>query len=125
MLVWAAPASASRRCCGAINGLVPHFTGGRWPAGSPSPAATPRTHRPRDLADLVGFVGQDPLAGFVTDTVEDELAYGMESLGLAPDVMRKRVEETLDLLGLADAAQPAAGPRSPAGSSSGSRSARC
>jgi energy-coupling factor transport system ATP-binding protein len=27
-------------------------------------------------------VGQDPLAGFVTDTVEDELAYAMEQLGL-------------------------------------------
>lgn len=38
----------------------------------------------------------------MTDTVEDELAYGMESLGLAPDVMRRRVEETLDLLGLAE-----------------------
>jgi energy-coupling factor transport system ATP-binding protein len=34
--------------------------------------------------------------------VEDELAYGMESLGIAPGVMRRRVEETLDLLGLAD-----------------------
>ena len=54
-------------------------------------------------------VGQDPLAGFVTDTVEDELAYGMESLGVPPDVMRRRVEETLDLLGLADAARPPAG----------------
>jgi energy-coupling factor transport system ATP-binding protein len=54
------------------------------------------------MADLVGYVGQDPVAGFVTDTVEDELAYGMESLGVAPDVMRRRVEETLDLLGLAD-----------------------
>jgi zinc/manganese transport system ATP-binding protein len=51
---------------------------------------------------VVGTVGQDPLAHFVTDTVEDELAYGMESLGLAPEVMRRRVEETLDLLGLAD-----------------------
>ena len=61
-----------------------------------------RTHKPRELADVVGTVGQDPLAHFVTDTVEDELAYGMESLGLAPDVMRRRVEETLDLLGLAD-----------------------
>ena len=61
-----------------------------------------RTHRPRDLADLVGVVGQDPLAAFVTDTVEEELAYGMESLGVAADVMRRRVEETLDLLGLAD-----------------------
>jgi len=30
---------------------------------------------------VVGIVGQDPMAGFVTDTVEDELAYSMESLG--------------------------------------------
>ena len=45
---------------------------------------------------------------FVTDTVEDELAYGMESLGLPPEVMRRRVEETLDLLGLAAPARPPA-----------------
>ena len=51
---------------------------------------------------MVGTVGQDPLSHFVTDTVEDELAYGMESLGLAPETMRRRVEETLDLLGLAE-----------------------
>ena len=37
-----------------------------------------RDHPPRELADVVGVVGQDPLAGFVTDTVEEELAYGME-----------------------------------------------
>ena len=61
-----------------------------------------RTHPPRELADVVGVVGQDPLAGFVTDTVEQELAYGMEQLGLPADVMRKRVEEVLDLLGLAE-----------------------
>ena len=47
-------------------------------------------------------MGQDPLAGFVTDTVEEELAYGMEQLAVPPDVMRKRVEEVLDLLGLAE-----------------------
>ena len=61
-----------------------------------------RTHPPRELADVVGVVTQDPLAGCVTDTLEEELAYGMEQLAIAPDVMRKRVEETLDLLGLAD-----------------------
>ncbi|HMA46512.1 MAG TPA: ABC transporter ATP-binding protein, partial [Frankiaceae bacterium] len=60
-----------------------------------------RRFPPRELADVVGMVGQDPLAGFVTDTVEDELAYGMESLGLPPEVMRRRVEDVLDLLGLA------------------------
>ena len=85
-----------------INGLVPHFTGGTLSGSVVVDGRDTREHRPRDLADVVGFVGQDPLAGFVTDTVEDELAYGMESLGVAPPTMRRRVEETLDLLGLAD-----------------------
>ncbi|MEU6405925.1 ATP-binding cassette domain-containing protein [Streptomyces sp. NPDC046985] len=87
---------------GAVSGLVPHFTGGVLRGRVTVAGRDTRTHRPRELADVVGTVGQDPLAHFVTDTVEDELAYGMESLGLAPDVMRRRVEETLDLLGLAD-----------------------
>ena len=87
---------------GAVNGLVPHFTGGTLAGSVRVLGRETREHRPRDLADVVGVVGQNPLAGFVTDTVEEELAYGMEQLALAPDVMRKRVEETLDLLGLAD-----------------------
>ncbi|KAF4410255.1 ABC transporter ATP-binding protein, partial [Streptomyces lycii] len=86
---------------GAVSGLVPHFTGGTLHGRVTVAGRDTRTHKPRELADVVGTVGQDPLAHFVTDTVEDELAYGMESLGLAPDVMRRRVEETLDLLGLA------------------------
>ncbi|ARF55084.1 ABC transporter ATP-binding protein [Streptomyces gilvosporeus] len=86
----------------AVSGLVPHFTGGTLRGRVTVDGRDTRTHPPRELADVVGTVGQDPLSHFVTDTVEDELAYGMESLGLAPDVMRRRVEETLDLLGLAD-----------------------
>ncbi|MFI1740378.1 ABC transporter ATP-binding protein [Streptomyces sioyaensis] len=86
----------------AVCGLVPHFTGGTLRGRVTVDGRDTRTHKPRELADVVGTVGQDPLAHFVTDTVEDELAYGMESLGLAPDVMRRRVEETLDLLGLAE-----------------------
>ncbi|MCH0539028.1 ATP-binding cassette domain-containing protein [Streptomyces sp. MUM 203J] len=87
---------------GAVSGLVPHFTGGTLRGRVTVDGRDTRTHRPRELADVVGTVGQDPLAHFVTDVVEDELAYGMESLGLPPDVMRRRVEETLDLLGLAE-----------------------
>lgn len=87
---------------GAVSGLVPHFTGGTLRGRVTVDGRDTRTHKPRELADVVGTVGQDPLAHFVTDTVEDELAYGMESLGLAPAVMRRRVEETLDLLGLAE-----------------------
>ena len=86
----------------AINGLVPHFTGGTLSGRVVVDGRDTAHHPPRELADVVGVVPQDPMSGFVTDTVEDELAYGMECLGLAPDVMRRRVEETLDLLGLAD-----------------------
>ncbi|MFI0431983.1 MAG: ABC transporter ATP-binding protein [Candidatus Nanopelagicales bacterium] len=85
-----------------MNGLVPHFTGGVLNGRVRVAGRDTRDHRPRDLADVVGMVLQDPMSGFVTDMVEDELAYGMESLGLPGDVMRKRVEETLDLMGLAE-----------------------
>jgi energy-coupling factor transporter ATP-binding protein EcfA2 len=87
---------------GTVNGLVPHFTGGLLRGRVTVDGLDTRDHPPRELADRVGVVGQDPLAGFVTDTVEEELAYGMEQLGLPGDVMRKRVEETLDLLGIAE-----------------------
>ncbi|WP_439657452.1 ABC transporter ATP-binding protein [Lentzea sp. HUAS TT2] len=85
-----------------INGLVPHFTGGHLEGDVSVAGVSTRSRPPREFAHLVGVVGQDPLAGFVTDTVEDELAYGMEQLGLSPQVMRRRVEETLDLLGIAE-----------------------
>ncbi len=87
---------------GAINGLVPHFTGGALAGRVVVGGRDTSTHPPRELADIVGVVGQDPLAGFVTDVVEEELAYSMEQLAVPADVMRKRVEETLDLLGLAE-----------------------
>ncbi len=86
----------------AVNGLVPHATGGTLSGRVSVAGRDTRTSPPRELADVVGVVGQDPLAGMVTDVVEEELAYGMEALAFPPDVMRRRVEETLDLLGLVD-----------------------
>ncbi|MER7763944.1 ATP-binding cassette domain-containing protein [Streptomyces sp. NPDC097619] len=87
---------------GAVNGLVPHFTGGTLTGRVLVDGRDTAHHPPRELADVVGVVGQDPLDGFVTDTVEEELAYTMEQLAVPTATMRKRVEETLDLLGLAD-----------------------
>ncbi len=87
---------------GAINGLVPHFSGGTLQGRVTVDGRNTAKHPPREFADLVGVVMQDPTAGFVTDTVEEELAYGMEQLAVPAEVMRKRVEETLDLLGLAE-----------------------
>jgi len=84
----------------ATNGLVPHFTGGTL-LGSVTVDGASTTAPPRELADKVGVVGQNPAAGFVADTVEDELAYAMENLGVPADAMRRRVEDVLDLLGIA------------------------
>ena len=86
----------------AVNGLVPYFTGGTLSGRVVTGGRDTARFRPRELADVVGMVGQDPLAGFVTDTVEEELAYTMEQLAIDPAAMRVRLEETLDLLGLAD-----------------------
>ncbi len=84
----------------AVNGLVPYFTGGRLSGSVTVDGRSTRAFPPRELADVVGMVGQNPTASFVTDSVEDELAYTMENLGLDPAVMRRRVEDALDLLGL-------------------------
>jgi len=105
VLVVGATGSGKTTLLRCVNGLVPHFSGGTLSGRVIVDGRDTRTHRPRDLADVVGVVGQDPAAAFVTDTVEEELAYGMESLGVHGDVMRRRVEETLDLLGLADVRQ--------------------
>ncbi|KGN37996.1 cobalt ABC transporter ATP-binding protein [Knoellia aerolata DSM 18566] len=102
VLVVGRTGSGKSTLLGTITGHVPHFTGGTLAGHVRLLGRDTREHRPRDLADLVGVVGQDPLAGFVTDTVEEELAYGMEQLGLGAATMRKRVEETLDVLGIAD-----------------------
>jgi energy-coupling factor transport system ATP-binding protein len=87
---------------GVVTGLVPRFTGGVLTGDVLLDGASIVEQPPRERAHVVGYVGQDPLAGFVADTVEEELAYGMEQLGTAPETMRRRVEETLDLLGIAD-----------------------
>ena len=48
---------------GAIDGLVPHFTGGTLTGTVTVDGRDTRTHPPRELADVVGYVGQDPVAG--------------------------------------------------------------
>jgi energy-coupling factor transport system ATP-binding protein len=84
-----------------LNGLVPHFYGGRFGGSVRLWGRDTMRHQPRDLADLVGFVFQDPEAQFVVDVVEDEIVFGMENLGLPQTVMRRRVEEVLDQLSIA------------------------
>jgi energy-coupling factor transport system ATP-binding protein len=84
-----------------LNGLVPHFYGGRWAGRAEVFGRDPVQLAPRGMADLVGFVFQDPEAQFVVDTVEDELVFAMENFGVPPGTMRKRLEEVLDQMAIA------------------------
>ncbi len=85
-----------------LNGLVPHFYGGQWAGDIRVMSRNPVALAPKGMADLVGFVFQDPEAQFVVDTVEDELAFAMENFALPQATMRKRVEEVLDQMGIAE-----------------------
>jgi energy-coupling factor transport system ATP-binding protein len=103
--------------CG--NGLVPHVSGGRFGGDVVVAGRSTRTHPPRALADVVGFVHQDPEAQLVVDEVERDVAFVLENLGMATGAMRRRVEEVLDALGIAHLRR-----RSPATLSGGERQ-RC
>lgn len=84
-----------------LNGLVPHFSGGTFGGSVTISGHDTRHYGPRALSRMVGFVFQDPEAQVVATRVEDDIAFGMEQLGVPPLTMRKRVEEVLDLLGIA------------------------
>ncbi|WP_460713113.1 ABC transporter ATP-binding protein [Nocardioides dilutus] len=101
VLVSGPTGSGKSTLLGVVTGLVPRFSGGHLTGDVLLDGTSILQAPPRERAHVIGYVGQDPLAGFVTDTVEEELAYGMEQLGLPADTMRRRVEETLDLLGIA------------------------
>jgi energy-coupling factor transporter ATP-binding protein EcfA2 len=81
--------------------LVPHFYGGWFGGRVLVGGRDTRRHRPADLAGLVGYVGQEPETQTLLDRVWDEIAFALENLGFPPRVVAARVEEALDLLGLA------------------------
>ena len=99
-LVTGATGSGKSTLVRAVNGLVPHFTGGAFSGAVTVEGRNTLEWAPRDLADVVAFVPQEPSASFVVDRVEDEVAYALENLGVEPTRMRRRVEETLDLLNI-------------------------
>lgn len=93
--------SGKSTLCLALNGLVPQQTSGSirgdvW-IGDWNTKQVPVP----ELATRVGVVFQDPEANFVGLTVEDEVAFGCENLGVDPAEIEERVSWTLDLVGMA------------------------
>lgn len=53
------------------------------------------------IRSKVGLVFQNPDNQIVSDTVEDDIAFGLENMGLGVDEMKRRLEVCLSLTGLA------------------------
>lgn len=83
-----------------LNGLVPHFYGGALSGSISVAGRDPVEVGPGEMSDTVGLVFQDPEAQFVAEAVEDEMAFAMENAGMPMPTMRKRVEESLNALGI-------------------------
>lgn len=83
-----------------LNGLIPHFHGGRLRGKVRVCGMDVVTSHPRRLSSRVGMVFQDPEDQLVSTTVEKEVAFGLENAGLPASVVAKRVEEMLAGMGL-------------------------
>jgi energy-coupling factor transport system ATP-binding protein len=83
-----------------LNGLVPHFHGGRITGGAEVGGHDVIGTPTRILARTVGFVFQDPELQTVYDVVDREVAFGLENIALAPREMAGRVEEALHAAGV-------------------------
>jgi energy-coupling factor transporter ATP-binding protein EcfA2 len=79
----------------AINGLAPHFTGGILSGRVSLNGLDVTGQSPRSVAHVVGYVNQQPEGSFATDSVEDELVFGLEQLGWEPSEMATRVDELI------------------------------
>lgn len=83
-----------------LNGLVPHYHGGTFAGRVTVDEFDTRSARPHELAQRVGLVFQDPESQAVMTTVEREIAFGLENLGIDGDAITRLVEEALISLGL-------------------------
>lgn len=86
--------------CRCLNGLIPHFYGGRIAGELKVQGLDVMESTTKELATRVGMVFQDPENQVVAMDAEREIAFGLENLAFTKDVMAKRVEESLDTLGI-------------------------
>ncbi len=91
----------------AINGLIPHMYTGDYSGDVRVAGSSVRTSSMRDLAQTVGFLFQNPENQIFMFTVERDIAFGLENLGVPRPEMRRRVDEAIGLLGIEDLAQRA------------------
>ncbi len=88
--------------CLSIAGLAPRLTDGQLAGRITVGGRDVQVEQPGALADLIGLVLQDPTGQLFNPTVEDEIAWGLENLGLALDEIEARTAWALEATGLSD-----------------------
>ncbi len=102
LILTGASGSGKSTFASALNGTVPHFYGGQGTGTlnvcglDPAEVAMNMTFR------RVGVMFQDPTAQLFGTTVEHELTFGLESLGLARQEVNARVKRVATTLGIGD-----------------------
>jgi len=86
--------------CRCFNGLIPHFYAGQI-EGELTVAGRKVTENPiYEMAQRVGLVFQNPENQLFALSVEKDVAFGLENLGVPRDEMRKRVDWALQTTGI-------------------------
>ena len=85
----------------ALNGVVPHLLTGTRTGSVLVAGRDPVSTTVRDMARDVAMVFDDPAAQLSQPTVADEVALGLENLGVPWEAMGQRIGEALDAVGLA------------------------
>lgn len=92
--------------CYTLSGFVPHFFQGEMEGRVKVAGLETREHSLEDVVLVAGLVFQNPfnqISG-AKYTVYEEVAFGLENLGVPREEMRPRVDRALDLAGISDLA---------------------
>jgi energy-coupling factor transporter ATP-binding protein EcfA2 len=86
--------------CLAFNGIVPHSLGGTIGGEVLINSLNSKQQTVADLSQTVGLVFQRPETQLFNMTVEAEIAFGLETLGLPPAEIEQRIDWALDIVGM-------------------------
>jgi energy-coupling factor transporter ATP-binding protein EcfA2 len=90
-----------------INGLIPHMYAGDYSGEVSIDGAVVKDTPMRELAQKVGFLFQNPENQIFMFSVERDVAFGLENLGVPREEMRERVDETMRQLSISELARRA------------------
>lgn len=86
--------------CRCFNGLIPHFYQGELKGEITVADMDTTKHQIHAMAKSVGLVFQNPENQLFALSIEKDVAFGLENLGVPREVMRKRVDWALKLTGI-------------------------